>query len=291
MTLQTLRLTLVVAAAMLVLAVAPASAQNDWGVVQLTARDNGTGSGSVTIGVHLNGTYCNDGTLTGGWLEEELPPKPPTGVFDFRVTEHRSGSSCLGVGQRVQLQEPGKLDTFKIEFQASDAGYPFTFSWGSSAAWVASDWASLILQDAFGGFLVNVNMKTDTQAVVSNGAITTLNVIGQSNALPLNVDRDGDLLPRRFDLEQNYPNPFNPSTTIRFAIEKTAFADVAVYNVIGQKVKTLAAETLTPGFYTTTWNGTDDNGQSVTTGVYFVRMVATGENAEFNALRKLLLLK
>ncbi len=231
-------------------------------------------------------------TLSGGFIEEELPPKPPTGVFDFRFTEFRSSSSCMGVGQRFSLQEVAKLDTFKIEFQPSDGGYPFTFSWGSASAWIATDWVTLRIQDAFGGFLHNVDMKADTQLVVTNSAVTVLNIIGTSNAAgTLEVDRDGDLTPQRFDLQQNYPNPFNPSTTIKFAVEKTAFADVAVYNVIGQKVKTLAAEVLTPGFYTTTWNGTDDNGQSVTTGVYFVRMAATGDNADFTALRKLLLLK
>ena len=292
MNLQTFRLTLVVTMAVLALAVSVSYGQNDYGIVPLTARDAGTGVGTVTFGVHINGTYCKDDTLSGGFVEEELPPKPPTGVFDFRFTEFRSSSSCMGVGQRISLQEVVKLDTFKIEFQPSDAGYPFTFSWGAASAWIATDWVTLRIQDAFGGLVHNVDMKVDTQLVVTNTAVTVLNIIGTSNAAgTLDVDRDGDLTPQRFDLQQNYPNPFNPSTTIKFAVEKTAFADVAVYNVIGQKVKTLAAEVLTPGFYTTTWNGTDDNGQSVTTGVYFVRMVATGNNAEFSALRKLLLLK
>jgi hypothetical protein len=293
MNLNLLRLSLVVSVAVLVLAVTGAFAQNVYGIVPITAHDAGTGVATDTFGVHVNATYCNDGTLSpGGFTEEELPPKPPTGVFDFRFTEFRSGSSCLGVGQRISLQEPEKLDTFKIEFQPSDGGYPFTFSWGAAAAWIATDWQSLIIQDPFGGILVNVNMMTDTSVVVSNGAVTSLNIIGKSNASgTLGVDKQGDLLPQNFELRQNYPNPFNPTTTIGFAIQKTAFTDIAVYNVIGQKVKTLAAEVLNPGYYTTVWNGTDDNGQAVTTGVYFVRMVATGDNAGFSALRKLLLMK
>lgn len=294
MNLQTFRLTLVVALAVLALAVSSSFAQNDYGIVPITARDNGAGIATDTFGVHINATYCNDGpgALSGGYTEEELPPKPPTGVFDFRFTEHRSGSSCVGVGQRLHLQEAAKLDTFKIEFQPSDGGYPFTFSWGTWAAWIATDWDSLKVQDLFGGFLVNVNMMVDTSVVVANSGINTLYIIGRSKATGLlEIDREGELIPEQFELQQNYPNPFNPSTTIRFAVEKTAFTDVAVYNVIGQRVKTLAAETMTPGFYTTTWNGTDDNGQSVTTGVYFVRMVATGDDAGFSGLRKLLLLK
>jgi hypothetical protein len=178
------------------------------------------------------------------------------------------------------------LKTLQLELQASDGGYPFTLNW---PAGLGSDWATLVIQDAFGGFFVNVDMTTDTTVVVTNSAISVLNIIGTSNVL--SVERDGDLIPQRFALQQNYPNPFNPSTTIKFSIEKTAFTDVAVYNVIGQKVKTLAAEVLNPGYYTTTWNGTDDNNQAVTTGVYFVRMVANADNAQFSDLRKLLLMK
>jgi len=290
------RLTFVVAVALLALAVSSSFAQNDYGIVPITARDNGTGIATDTFGVHLNATYCKDVALVpGGFTEEELPPKPPTGVFDFRFTDHVSTGPCLGTGQRLHLQQAAKLDTFKIEFQPSDGGYPFTFSWGTWAAWIASDWDSLKIEDPFGAgppFGFRVNMKVDTQLIVTNSAFTSAIIIGRSRAAgTLDVDREGDLVPQQFELEQNYPNPFNPSTTIRFAVEKTAFTDVAVYNVIGQKVKTLAAETMTPGFYTTTWNGTDDNGQGVTTGVYFVRMVATGDNAEFSSLRKLLLLK
>jgi hypothetical protein len=286
MNLQILRLPLVIAVLALGFTASSAIAQ-DFFMVAITANDATTGVGTDTFGVHKDASYCIDGVLSGGFTEEELPPKPPGGVFDLRFTEHRAGSTCKGVGQRVDFQEDaGKLDTFKLEFQPGDGGYPFTFTW---PAGIAADWDTLFIQDAFGGFFVNVDMKANTTVVVTNPAITTLNIIGTSKLTA--VEREGDLLPQRFELQQNYPNPFNPSTTIKFSIEKTAFTDVAVYNVIGQKVKTLAAEVLNPGYYTTTWNGTDDNNQAVTTGVYFVRMVANGDNAQFSDLRKLLLMK
>jgi hypothetical protein len=286
MNLQILRLPLVIAVLALGFTASSAVAQ-DFFMVAITANDATTGVGTDTFGVHKDASYCIDGVLSGGFTEEELPPKPPGGVFDLRFTEHRAGSTCKGVGQRVDFQEDaGKLDTFKLEFQPGDGGYPFTFTW---PAGLSADWNNLVIQDAFGGFFVNVDMLTATTVQVTNPAITTLNIIGTSKVTA--VEREGDLLPQRFELQQNYPNPFNPSTTIKFSIEKTAFTDVAVYNVIGQKVKTLAAEVLNPGYYTTTWNGTDDNNQAVTTGVYFVRMVANGDNAQFSDLRKLLLMK
>lgn len=293
MTLKTLWLALVVATTMLTLTATKSFAQNDYAIVPILARDAGSGAAVCTLGVALGATYCPDGSITGGWTEEELPPKPPTGVFDLRFTETRSGSACIGVGTRVQIQETAKLDTFKLEIQASDAGYPVTISWGSFMSWIGTDWSSLVMKDGFGGLLgVNVDMKVDTSVTLTNSLLNVVFIYGTSNAAgTLNVDKDGDLIPRKFELQQNYPNPFNPSTTVKFAIEKTAFADVAVYNVIGQKVKTLAAEVLNPGFYSATWNGTDESGQAVTSGVYFVRMVAAGEGAEFSDLRKLLLVK
>jgi len=293
MNLKKLRLTHVVTLAVLALSATVSLAQNNYAIVPITAHDAGSGAAVCTLGVHMDATYCLDGVLTaGGFTEEELPPKPPTGVFDLRFTETRSPSSCIGVGTRVHIQELAKLDTFKLEIQASDAGYPVTISWGSFMNWIGTDWSSLVMKDGFGGLLgVNVDMKVDTSVTLTNSLLNVVFIYGTSNNPPLDVNKEGDLIPQKFELQQNYPNPFNPSTTVRFAIEKTAFADIAVYNVIGQKVKTLAAEVLNPGFYTANWNGTDENGQSVTSGVYFVRMVATGEGAEFSDLRKLLLVK
>ena len=283
MKLQTLRLALVFAILGLTIGATAVFAQDpDYRIVPITCADAGTGIGTDTFGVHSQATYCFDGAgpTRGGFVEDELPPKPPTGVFDFRFTDHRT-PGCMGTGQRLHLQNDGQADTFKIEFQASDAGYPFTFTWPSG---LSSDWSSLMMVDAFtGGLIFSANMLNVTTAIITNPpGLNTLYIIGTSE--PVDVRREGDLVPQRFDLEQNYPNPFNPSTTIKFAIEKSAFADVAIYNVIGQKVKTLAAETMAPGFYTTTWNGTDDNGQAVTTGVYFVRMILPGQPSQSTRL-------
>jgi hypothetical protein len=289
MKLHTLRLALVFALLGLTIGASALLAQDpDFRIVAITAADAGTGVGTDTFGVHSQATYCNDGaSLTlGGFVEEELPPSPPTGVFDFRFVDHRTSGCNLGTGQKLHLQEGGKVDTFKVKFQPGDGGYPFTFTW---PAGLDVDWDALVIKDEFGGFLLDVDMLTNTTAVVSNPAVTSLIIIGSGKTV--DVQREGELIPQRFGLDQNYPNPFNPTTTMKFAVEKTAFTTVAIYNVIGQKVKTLTSGTLTPGFYTATWNGTDDNGQSVTTGVYFARMVANGDNAEFTALRKLLLMK
>jgi len=101
-----------------------------------------------------------------------------------------------------------------------------------------------------------------------------------------------DPLPARFSLGLNYPNPFNPSTTLEISLGATSFTEVSVYSNDGRKVKTLVAGTLARGTYSVAWDGTDERGTGVVSGVYFVRMLSTpSEGRGFGATRKLLLLK
>lgn len=80
--------------------------------------------------------------------------------------------------------------------------------------------------------------------------------------------------PRDFILAANYPNPFNPTTTIEYTIPSQTQVTIDVFNVLGQKVKTLVNETQPAGTYQTEWNGTDEASQTVATGVYFYRLSA-----------------
>ena len=89
------------------------------------------------------------------------------------------------------------------------------------------------------------------------------------------VGRDIDeLIPDQFQLAQNYPNPFNPVTTIEYGLPSRAQVTIEVFNVMGQKMKTLVNETKSAGIYRTEWNGIDDAGKLVSTGVYLYRFSA-----------------
>jgi len=96
-----------------------------------------------------------------------------------------------------------------------------------------------------------------------------------------------DALPRTAQLNQNYPNPFNPTTTISFTLERSAETRLEVYNALGQRVRTLKTGILSAGAHMVDWNGTDDNGGRVASGVYFYRLTA-GDDIQ---TRKMLLLK
>ena len=94
-------------------------------------------------------------------------------------------------------------------------------------------------------------------------------------------------LPYRFELTQNYPNPFNPTTEIRFTVARKSLVRLVVYDVMGRKVKTLVNEPLTPGKYKVRWDGTNEKGHAVASGVYFYRMEAD----QFIKTRKMVLFR
>jgi len=88
-------------------------------------------------------------------------------------------------------------------------------------------------------------------------------------------------------LKANYPNPFNPTTSISFDVDAPSAVNIDVYNIKGQKVKTLVDRFYEIGSHTVQWNGTDETGHPVSSGIYFYKMTAGG----YTATQKMLLLK
>ncbi|MDO9578545.1 MAG: carboxypeptidase regulatory-like domain-containing protein [Candidatus Cloacimonadales bacterium] len=99
---------------------------------------------------------------------------------------------------------------------------------------------------------------------------------------------ESEILPSVTLLYNNIPNPFNPTTTINFSIsENSVKTELAIYNVKGQKVKTLVNENLSLGFHSVVWNGKDDSGNEAASGLYFYKMKA----GKYYSIKKMLLLK
>jgi len=96
-----------------------------------------------------------------------------------------------------------------------------------------------------------------------------------------------ELLPGEFSLAQNAPNPFNPQTRIDYDIPKATNVRLEIYNVLGQHVKTLVDEFQEPGSKSVIWDGRDNSGSTVASGIYFYRMDA----GEFSLTRKMMMLK
>ena len=79
---------------------------------------------------------------------------------------------------------------------------------------------------------------------------------------------DQSNLPEEFALAQNYPNPFNPTTTISFDVAEQSQVSIAIFNIMGQKVRTLLNTEKAPGTYQIQWNGQNDYGVRVASGMY-----------------------
>lgn len=96
-----------------------------------------------------------------------------------------------------------------------------------------------------------------------------------------------DFTPNEYALSQNYPNPFNPSTTILYQVPKAGDVSIAIYNMLGQKVRTLLNEQVQAGAYEVQWDGTNDAGAKMSSGSYIYRMTA----GDFVESKEMILLK
>lgn len=101
------------------------------------------------------------------------------------------------------------------------------------------------------------------------------------------TENNDGTLPKEFAVSQNFPNPFNPTTKINFEVPQKSMVNLAVYNVLGQKVATLVDQEMTAGKYVADWDGTSDQGAAVASGIYFYKF----EAGNFVQTKKMVLMK
>ncbi len=94
-------------------------------------------------------------------------------------------------------------------------------------------------------------------------------------------------LPKAYSLYQNYPNPFNPATQIRYALPKSCWVTLSIYNILGERIATLINAHQEPAYYQVIWDGKDGLGRDVGSGVYFYHLQA----GDFVAVRRMLLIR
>ncbi len=116
---------------------------------------------------------------------------------------------------------------------------------------------------------------TSMWAIRDNGGIARS--LGPIGIIPISTE-----VPNRYSLHQNYPNPFNPDTKLKFAIPKSSFSTIRIYDVLGREVKTLVNQALIAGIYETTWDATN-----YPSGVYYYRLVS----GNYTETKKMVLLK
>ena len=103
------------------------------------------------------------------------------------------------------------------------------------------------------------------------------------------LDRAVQALPSAYALLKNHPNPFNPSTAIRYELPEAGQVVLDVYSLAGQRVRTLAAGHMEAGRHAVEWDGRDDFGHMVGSGIYLYRLIVDG--GRFTAARRMVFLK
>jgi len=187
-----------------------------------------------------------------------LPPKPPEGSCDARFKD----GYRLTEAQEPRLELQGVESLVKMRLETS----------------TVTDQSSYNINIIRNGEVIASPVLSESDPVsINRKNIDHINITKD----PLGNASQQDI-PGEFHLEQNYPNPFNPSTTIEFGLPKATDIKVSVYNVIGQRVATLADEFRKAGWHTVKFHAND-----ISSGVYFYRL----KTAEWTKTRKFLLLK
>jgi serine protease len=114
----------------------------------------------------------------------------------------------------------------------------------------------------------NANSDFDNFCVT---AVSALSYADQTQELTAKTQ---GFIPEQYQLDQNYPNPFNLSTTISFSLSTPSEVDLTIYNIMGQKIKTIAQGWYEAGSHTVTWDGKNETGSVVASGIYFYKLNA-----------------
>jgi len=255
-----------------------ALAQNPALSIRLNVADNAGGAQNLFFGLDKNATNG----LDTGLGENELPPFPPSGVFEARFIGNDIGMPVLGLGtyrdyRTGDLSYNGTM-THEIKYQVNTAGSSVKISWFFPKG------VTGVLQDLFGGAVVNQAMSDTGNHTVTNLAVDKLKLTITYNNVMTAVREAAASTPAAFALLQNYPNPFwsaatsrfagNPETMIQFDLPQASKVRLAIYNLAGEKVATLIDGQQPAGRQTVRWNGRNDFGRDIASGVYFYRLAA-----------------
>lgn len=179
------------------------------------------------------------------------------------------------VAGRTQSYGAGQYDMYAV--RTDPVGLP---NWSETYGGVKSDYSRMALTHPDGFVLVGY-----TYSFSAGGSDAFLVKLRDTQATWV-ADFD-DLLPRNFELAQNYPNPFNLSTLIEFGVDRRDDFALTVYNILGQEVRRWRLGSLPSGTHAVTWDGLDESGREVSSGVYLYRLSTESQQLT----RKMILLK
>lgn len=217
---------------------------------------------------------------SGAWDDGGVIP----GTVSFDGTSYHAWYSGHGGDYRYRVgyaTSPDGINWTKDILNNPVLDFGTAGSWDSNQAWNGS-----VLFDS----------TANTYKMWYDGGPFFSERMGYATSVSTGIDDNSFIkLPSRFELSQSYPNPFNPSTTISYQVPRRSEVQIEIYNTLGQKVRTLLNARKEPGTYQAIWDGRNDSGVQVGSGVYLYRMAAgdpsTGSGQGFVQTRKMILLK
>jgi hypothetical protein len=166
-------------------------------------------------------------------------------------------------------------------------GYIYVSSWGSNSVYRYDNLFSLpaeLVSSGHNGPADIFYNQIDNILAIPNYYSNHVDFIPVS---PVEVDESYDQIPLTFVLSQNYPNPFNPGTTIRYELPEGSNVNLKVYNLLGIEIRKLVNEFQSAGFKTTYWDGKNNDGNSVSSGVYLYVF----KSKSFSQTKKMVLIR
>lgn len=138
-----------------------------------------------------------------------------------------------------------------------------------------------------------------TQTGMETGWLHILHTAPNADTISVYVSGEASLVgielpegvPATYEVSPNYPNPFNPSTLIQYQLPSSSTVELNVYNMLGQRVRTLVNDRKNAGYHQVVWDGRNELGQQVASGIYIYRFVASNGADKFQKTRKMILLK
>ena len=275
----------------------PFSTWTNWGASQrdLFVLDQ---FGNVVLEQNITSGLPNDlQELITDLLDPSVVPCELGTVFVSEV--NNSGA----IGNFIEIQNSGDVDCSLEGFRLGNSDDPLNYSFGNIVLSAGDFWLgyegqdssfsseidatadTIILSDSNGNLLsLYVDMFQELDGVALSQSFSSEGVGCYTNPSPGSINNaclvlsneEQKILPEQVTLYQNYPNPFNPSTTIRFFLKNDAEASLTIYDVNGKLILNLFEGFQSAGSKSFFWNGTNQSGQKVTTGIYIYRLAVNG---------------
>ena len=251
------------------------TSSNEW-VLNLRLRSNHYFDYSSQVGRREFGKEDEDAY--------DVPALPVMDSFVAVRTEINGNGNFDYESDIRSLEQPNGI--WNIKLISDGIVGPYTFSIGSQND-LPSGLTFAILDIPNKNVISNILSESITiQESLGNGYDITI-VSGDEQYVSDMITNILEAIPAEYSLSQNYPNPFNPTTKIDFSLPRSDDVTVTIYNLMGQQIKVLMNSNLEYGYHTVTWNGLDQLGRPVASGVYFSEL----RTRNFRKTKKMLLLK